>query len=87
MEVGTDGIASVHTPNSGNTTAQLSAGQVRTIRAALDATPFETDGKPGFADSRAPLDEGEVVLVYRWLTLKDPPASAKPAIAILRGLL
>lgn len=87
MEVGQDGFVNVHTPNSGNTTVQLSAAQLRTIRAALDATPFEADGEPGFSYSREPLDEDQVVLVYRWLTLKNPPASAKPAIAILRGLL
>jgi hypothetical protein len=87
IEIGQDGTASIHTPNTGNTSAQLTAKQMNTLRAALDATPFEADGAPGFVDSRAPLDEGQVTLVYRWLTLKDPPAVAKPAVTILRGLL
>jgi hypothetical protein len=87
IEVTDDGIASMHSPNSGNTTEQLSPDEVATIKAALEATPFEARGTPGFVDSRAPLDEDQVVLAYRWLTLEDPPATARPALKILRGLL
>jgi hypothetical protein len=87
MEVTRDGIASVHTPNTGNTTAQLSPAEIETITAALDRTPFEQRGTPGFVASRAPLDEGQVVIAYRWLTLQDPPKSADPAIRILSGLI
>ena len=87
MDVTNDGVAFISDPNSGNTQAQLTAAERKTITKVLDATPFEEQGIPGYVDSRAPLDEDQVVLAYRWLTLKDPPPSADPAIAILKGLV
>jgi hypothetical protein len=88
VTVDRDGIATVFTPNGGGPqTETLGPADVRRLRAALDATPFDTRGAPGFADSRAPLAEDRVELTYRWLTLRDPGPPAKPAVRILRGLL
>jgi hypothetical protein len=87
IDVTRDGYAYISTPNSGNNSVKLAPSLIAGLRMTLDTVPFERLGTPGFADSRPKLDEGEVWLNYRWLTLKDPPKAARPAIVLLRSLL